>query len=962
MQSAGALTGKGMQLITTEVNKALGLFGANKLPIPEAVSWAQFQSTGAAGGGQNAPGHRATGGMMVNHPTYIVGEEAPTHPEYVLATNPAYRDRNVMLWAQAAKALGIPGFAAGGVPSASAANAATGAGGAGYVYPFPPGTVLGRVDEGRDADMPVGAPIGAIGPAVVTQILQNWFQGQPIMTERLLSGPAAGRYVYLAEQITDLAAPGTHLTGNQAMARFASSGTGIEMGWGSASGQPAAHGIYSEGDVTADGTSFANFIAGLAHGQINAGALGAAGSFSSGSLAAMFTALTSPKVKGGGAIGTLINALLRKVTNAANAYGAAHGTSGGSSFSGNVKLGSGSAAAQIGHFLESHGFNKIGAAGILGNFAQESGGATLAGITPTSAGSGGEGIAGWTPASELTAFASAHGQPWTSLALQMEALMTGIGGLTPLGSVAGSMNSQPNASAAADWFMNNWEHPALATENAAGREAAARQAFAMGLARGGIMGYAGGGVVGAAESAGSAASKTGPGYNFIKNPSNAQYQILRDKNLTGHQKAVALAYLAGHGGSVGTSSGVPKNFPKKGKKAPKTPPPKLHLYGTGGGFLGGAGAGDDMDAIGSSIKWMNEMQNKKIPYLSGEYGYIQDQNSNMFGNANLVVTQDAQGNPVTPFIDWATVNADLGQLQDMYGIESTIRADYEQMNAVVGPLIKAIQRAIAKRKALIAKAKHQIAINVKALKFLTHQLGLKGITNKQKGMLNAQISSIHKGNSVLGGNATSLGTGGQIGAWSKQVGELNTDLGNMKAYLPGGGSELYGQFPLDPNSAIGGATQTLETLGTQIGALSPTALADSLAQAQSSAGTSNNSSELISLLQQQLATSSEALYVSQQQYGVLQNLPPFGGSFAAGGMVPGPPGAARTVIAHGGEFISPNGGSQELHIHGLGDFVDRVESVVNGKRKEISTWVDHDLGAHNRARRMLPSARPLAVR
>ena len=368
-----------------------------------------------------------------------------------------------------------------------------------------------------------------------------------------------------------------------------------------------------------------------------------------------------------------------------------------------------------------------------------------------------------------------------------------------------------------------------------------------------------------------------------------------------------------------------------------------------------------MDAIGSGVKWMNEMQNKTIPYLSGEYSFIQDQNSNTFGNSQFVVTQDAQGNPVTPFIDWATVNADLGQLQQMYGIESTIRVDYQQMNAVVAPLIKTIKQAIAKRRALIAKAKHQIAVNVRALKFLTKQLTLKGITNKQKGALHAQIQSIHKGNVVLGGNATGLGTGGQIGMWSKQVGELNTDLGNMKAYLPGGGSELYGQFPLDPNSAIGGATQTLETLGTQIGQLSPTALANSLAQAQGSAGTTDNS-ELLSLLQQQLSTSNEALFVSQQQYGVLANLPPFGGSFATGGIVPGPPGAARTVIAHGGEFISPAGGSQELHIHGLGDFVDRVETVVNGKRKEISTWVDHDLGAHNRARRMLPSARPLAMR
>lgn len=46
---------------------------------------------------------------------FIAGEEAPQHPEYVLATNPAYRSRNVGLWAAAGHDLGIPGFAQGGI-------------------------------------------------------------------------------------------------------------------------------------------------------------------------------------------------------------------------------------------------------------------------------------------------------------------------------------------------------------------------------------------------------------------------------------------------------------------------------------------------------------------------------------------------------------------------------------------------------------------------------------------------------------------------------------------------------------------------------------------------------------------------------------------------------------------------------------------------------------------------------
>jgi hypothetical protein len=64
-------------------------------------------------GGGKVPG-LAVGGK-VNSPMYMVGEEAPTHPEYILATNPAYRQRNIGLWQAAGHSLGIPGFAGGGI-------------------------------------------------------------------------------------------------------------------------------------------------------------------------------------------------------------------------------------------------------------------------------------------------------------------------------------------------------------------------------------------------------------------------------------------------------------------------------------------------------------------------------------------------------------------------------------------------------------------------------------------------------------------------------------------------------------------------------------------------------------------------------------------------------------------------------------------------------------------------------
>jgi len=66
------------------------------------------------GPGPSSAANRYAGGP-INRPMAIVGEEAPQHPEWVVATNPAYRRQNVGYWMQAGHDLGIPGFALGGL-------------------------------------------------------------------------------------------------------------------------------------------------------------------------------------------------------------------------------------------------------------------------------------------------------------------------------------------------------------------------------------------------------------------------------------------------------------------------------------------------------------------------------------------------------------------------------------------------------------------------------------------------------------------------------------------------------------------------------------------------------------------------------------------------------------------------------------------------------------------------------
>jgi hypothetical protein len=92
--------------------------------------------------------------------------------------------------------------------------------------------------------------------------MKNWFEKQPYIWYRLTSGPYAGRYVYVAEQIKHLAPIGTTLQAGDVIAHYAGKGTCIEMGWSAATGATLAQVTtgYTEGQVTVAGVSFARFL------------------------------------------------------------------------------------------------------------------------------------------------------------------------------------------------------------------------------------------------------------------------------------------------------------------------------------------------------------------------------------------------------------------------------------------------------------------------------------------------------------------------------------------------------------------------------------------------------------------------------------------------------------------------------------------------------------------------------
>jgi hypothetical protein len=126
-----------------------------------------------------------------------------------------------------------------------------------YVDPLQYVTAWERTDQGVDATMPVGAPILAPGLVKILAIEPNWYAGQPLVYWELLSGPDAGRVQYVAEEISDIAPPGTILQQGQPIARYAPSGTGIEFGWSTPNGVTLAVATtgYEEGQVTPAGRS-----------------------------------------------------------------------------------------------------------------------------------------------------------------------------------------------------------------------------------------------------------------------------------------------------------------------------------------------------------------------------------------------------------------------------------------------------------------------------------------------------------------------------------------------------------------------------------------------------------------------------------------------------------------------------------------------------------------------------------
>lgn len=334
MKKGGMSVKIGMGRIRELVSEQLKIFGVHPSEIAGV-------GKGISGVGKSATeglkGFAAGGYIPARPGGRIARVGEGKHDEVILSTDPRHVQRSKKLLGQYLRA--APHMTEGGRLTAAARNALPDSAFAGpnrtypvfdanhariahmlshgqyaaggYIYPFHGGEVIGRTDMGVDVNLPVGGAITAIGDSLVKGVIQNWYKSQPYIWAELLSGPDKGKDWYVAEQINRLARVGSTIKAGQPIAYYAPTGTGIEMGWATSSGQTLAQATtgYREGQQTAAGSSFRSFISALQHGKVIAGGAGQA-----------IQEIIAPKIKGGGAIGQVAQGALNLATKAANIY------------------------------------------------------------------------------------------------------------------------------------------------------------------------------------------------------------------------------------------------------------------------------------------------------------------------------------------------------------------------------------------------------------------------------------------------------------------------------------------------------------------------------------------------------------------------------------------------------------------------------------------------------------------
>lgn len=267
----------------------------------------------------------------------------------------------------------------------------------------------------------------------------------------------------------------------------------------------------------------------------------------------------------------------------------------------------------------------------------------------------------------------------------------------------------------------------------------------------------------------------------------------------------------------------------------------------------------------------------QISALSANYGTL-----DQFFNLNPPVLVD----PNTGVVDTNAVNTRLAQLARLAAIRQHI---FE----IWGRVVVLTRRLVAANRMIIATLNKKLAANVATVKMLQANLArisTKGLKGKALTAATALKASTAK--QIAGAQAIEAATRGDI---AKYQGNLSSAVGDLTSATDSRTSSWLDV--LGVKAQVTGVHDTVANaaLATTTAAATPVTAA---------APTGPSTAE--TLLQGLLTASQQATAVSEAQFSVLKGamLPPFGGSFATGGVVPGPAGSPRTIIAHGGETVS----------------------------------------------------------
>lgn len=940
--SGAEATGKGLQNITAQVNaelKQLGQKGLSTVSVA-ALSPAQLAalvtgqvSAGAVAdtGGGN-PGHAT--GAKVNTPMYMVGEEGAAHPEFVLATNPAYRQRNLGLWTQAGKELGVPGFAGGGV--------------VGEVSSFMSRAGFDKI-----------AIAGMLGNA---------------MQESSLNPNEAGGGFW--QQISNFGS-GTGGSLEHQMEVMLPQILGLRTAMNAAKSPGQAAEVFEEGFEHAGIIAMANrmqYAQEAYEGKLGSGLTGAAGA------GAALQQILAPSVKGKGPLASLAKGALGDVAKAANSYlskfaPAVSSAVGGGGAGPTFPVAKGKVPAEVQWALSAAesivgrhpAYGHEGAGWGLSAYDCSSFVSTVmdaAGIWPK--------WAYYTAADPINEHTLPGPGKWITIATRGTSgndahTMMEIDGKFfesshfGLGPHVDSGWSEP---------FDQYRHPrgfasgGMMAEGQPGHQPTNAQAAILGggpsSAKSALIAALNPGMAGASDprmQAFIASAKSKPSKPAAKTA----------KKPKGLEGIGAGGFGAGGStGGVGSIIGAGGAFPFSTSDLDpinNALSEILRLDGGDSSGIGTTGITGKATDLWSLIDWYTNT------YWTS--GLFPSPNFSSIGSpSDFVISQDAFGNPVSPYVS-GNINEVVKQLSQAIGWQDSGVGDLKGSLSLSQHVVPAINKAIRRRVEIVKKIRKRINDNLKQIAALqakikasragkrpyAHPKGKSqhaanaAFEHNRKGQISGwqgQITKLEAENAQLGGDKSKVGGGGELGQIHDQLGDAGTSSAINTAL--GSGSDASGLYQLLSTvtgweSTLGGTGGDISLQQLQLGewqqnlsGLVPGAdqsLAATLASG-TSASSSGASSQMASLLEQQLQTAGEALAVSQAQYGVLANLPPFGGSFATGGMVPGPVGAARTIIAHGGEIVSPvggvDGGTPSVHLHfakgmeWIGKFVDaRIE-------------------------------------